>query len=178
VELKVDGAHQLLSYADDVNLLGDNIATIRKTTETLTGASKEVGLEINVEKTRHQNVSQNHYIKIANRSFGNVSRFTYLGTTVTNQNLIDEKISKNLNSGNACYQSAHSLFSSRLLSRNVKIGIYWVVILSAVLYGCESLSLKLREEHRMMVFENRVLRRIFEENCITMSFVICTLRQV
>jgi hypothetical protein len=63
-------------------------------TETLTDASKEVGLEINVEKSeykllsRHQNVSQNRDIKIAKRSFENVSQFKYLGTTVTNQNLI------------------------------------------------------------------------------------------
>jgi hypothetical protein len=60
--LKLNGTHQLLAYADNVNLLGDNIYTIKKNTETLTDASKEVGLEINVEKTkymllsRHQNV--------------------------------------------------------------------------------------------------------------------------
>jgi hypothetical protein len=48
-----------------------------------------------------------------------------------------------------------------LLSRNVKIKIYKTIILSVVLYGCETLSLTLREEHRLKVFENRVLRRIF-----------------
>jgi hypothetical protein len=64
-----------------VNLLGDNIDTIKKKTETLIDAGKEVGLEINVEKTkhmlvcRHQNVGRNWDIKIANRSFGNVSQF-------------------------------------------------------------------------------------------------------
>jgi hypothetical protein len=71
VGLKVNGKHQLLAYADDVNLLGDNIDTIKENTETLIDASKEVGLEINVEKTkymllsRHQNVGQNQGIKIA-----------------------------------------------------------------------------------------------------------------
>jgi hypothetical protein len=94
VELKLNGTHQLLAYADDVNLMRDNIDTIKKSTECLIDASKEVGLEINVDKTkymllsRHQNVDQNQDIKIANRSFGNVSQFKYLGTTVTNQNLI------------------------------------------------------------------------------------------
>jgi hypothetical protein len=51
--------------------------------------------------------------------------------------------------------------SSRLLSRNVKVKIYKTIILPVVLYGCESWSLTLREEHRLRVFENRVLRRIF-----------------
>jgi hypothetical protein len=50
----------------------------------------------------------------------------------------------------------------RLLSKNLKIRIYKTIILSVVLYGCETLSLTLREEHRLRVFENRVLRRIFE----------------
>jgi hypothetical protein len=78
-----------LACADDVNQQGDNIDTIKKTAETLIDASKEVGLQINVEKTkymllsRHQNVGQNRDIKISNRKFENVSQFKYLGTTVT-----------------------------------------------------------------------------------------------
>jgi hypothetical protein len=82
--------HQLLAYD------GDNIETIN--TETLTDASKEVGLEVNVEKTKymlvscHQNAVQNQNIQTANRTFEHVSQFKYLGTTVTNQNLIQEEI--------------------------------------------------------------------------------------
>jgi hypothetical protein len=107
-----------------VNLLGDNIDTIKKNAETFIDASKEVGLEINVEKTKYMllsrrlNVGRNRDIKIANRSFGNVSQFKYLGTTVTNQNLIQGEIKRRLNSGNACYHSAQNLLSFRLLSKN------------------------------------------------------------
>jgi hypothetical protein len=72
-----------------------------------------------------------------------------------------EEIKSRLNSGNACYHSVQSLLSSRLLSRNVKVKIYKTVILPVVLYGCETWSLTLREENRLRVFENRVLRRIF-----------------
>jgi hypothetical protein len=88
--LKLNGTHQLLAYADDMNLLGDNIDTINKNTQTLIGASKEVGLEVNVEKTKYmlvsrdQNAGQTPEIKIGNRSFENVSQFKYLGTTITN----------------------------------------------------------------------------------------------
>jgi hypothetical protein len=53
VGLKLNGTHQLLAYADDVNLLGDNIGTIKKTTETLIGTCKKVGLEMNVEKAKY-----------------------------------------------------------------------------------------------------------------------------
>jgi hypothetical protein len=59
--------------------------------------------------SRHQNVGQNRDIKIANRSFENVSQFKYLGTAVTNQNLIEEEIKRRLNSGNACYHSVQNL---------------------------------------------------------------------
>jgi hypothetical protein len=58
------------------------------------------------------------------------------------------------------YHSVHNLLSSRLLSKNVKIRIYKTIILPVVLYGCETWSLPLREQHRLRVFENRVLRRI------------------
>jgi hypothetical protein len=75
-------------------------------------------------------------------------------------NFIQEKI-KGMNSGNACYHSIQKPFSPRLLSKNIKCRIYKTNILPVVLYGCETWSLTLREEHRLRVFENRVLRRIF-----------------
>jgi hypothetical protein len=92
--LKLTETYQLLAYADDVNLMGDNTGTIKKNTETVIYVSNEVSLEINVEKTKymllshHQNTGQNRHIKIANRSFENVSQLKYLGTAVTNKNLI------------------------------------------------------------------------------------------
>jgi hypothetical protein len=123
--LQLNGIHQLLAYADDVNLLADNIDTIKEDTQTLTDFSKKVCLEINVEKTkymllsRHQKVGKIRDIKIANRLFENVSQFRYLGTTVTNRNLIQEEIKRRFNSGNACYHSVHNLLSSRLLLKNI-----------------------------------------------------------
>jgi hypothetical protein len=88
--LKLNGTHQLLVYADDVNMLSGSIHTIRKNTEVLLIASKEIGLEANAEKTKYmamsrdQKAGQNGYIQIGNESFETVEQFKYLGTTLTN----------------------------------------------------------------------------------------------
>jgi hypothetical protein len=86
--------------------------------------------------------------------------FTSLLERYCNALLYDE-IKSTLNSGNDYYHSAHNLLSSCLISKKLKIKTYKTVILLVVLYGCETWSLTLREEHRLRVFENIVLRRIF-----------------
>jgi hypothetical protein len=78
--------------------------------------------------------------------------------TVTNQNLIQEKVKTRLNSGDACYHSVQNLLSSHLLSKNLKIRIYRTIILPVVLYRHETWSMTLREEHRLKMSENSVLR--------------------
>jgi hypothetical protein len=101
---------------------------------------------MNVEKTEymllscHKNAGQNRDI-IANRSCENVSLFKYLGTTVTDQNLIQDEIKRRLNSGNACYRSVQKLSSFHLLSKSLKMRIYKTILLP-VLYGfCMGLGL-------------------------------------
>jgi hypothetical protein len=126
---KLNGTHQLPVYAEDVNILGGSTRSIKKHAEDLVIASKEIGLEVNAEKTkymvmsRNQNAGHNHNIKIDNISFETVEEFKYLGRTLTNRNCIHEEIKSRLKSGNTCYHSVQNLLSSRLLSKNTKIRV-------------------------------------------------------
>jgi len=90
-----------------------------------------------------------------------VEQFRCLGVTLTNQNSIHEEIKSRSKSGNGCYHSLQNPLSSSFLSTNINIKIFRTLILPVVLYGCKVSSLTLREEHRLRVFENRVLRTIF-----------------
>jgi hypothetical protein len=108
--LILNRTHKLLAYADNVNILGENIDTIQKNKEALLDASKEVGLEVNSEKTKYMLMSrckkagQNPSIKIANTSFEYVAKFKYFGTTLTHKICMQEEIKSRLNSGNACFR--------------------------------------------------------------------------
>jgi len=57
-DLKLNGTHQLLAYADDVNILGGSVDTVMKNTETLVAATKEIGLEVNANKSKYMTVSR------------------------------------------------------------------------------------------------------------------------
>ena len=84
--LKLNGTHQLLVYANDVNILGGSVRTVKENAEALIVASKEIGLEVNADKTKYmvmsqdQNAGQSHSMKIDNSSFERVEEFKYLGT--------------------------------------------------------------------------------------------------
>ena len=94
---------------------------------------------------------------------------------MTNQNSIQLEIKYRLKAGNSCYYSVQTLLPSRLLSKNFKIKIYKTIILPVVLYGCETWSITLREECRILrrIFrakrvENGEWRRLYNEELNTL----------
>ena len=129
--MKLNGTHQFLAYADDVNILEGSIRAVKENAETLVVAAKVTGLEVNVGKTKYmvmsrdQNAGRTHSMKIDNTSFERVDDFKYLGTTLINQNSIQEEIKSRLKSGNACCQLVQNLLSSNLLSKNLRKGDHW-----------------------------------------------------
>ncbi|KAJ4428004.1 hypothetical protein ANN_24017 [Periplaneta americana] len=152
--LELNGLHQLLVYADDINMLRENPQIIRENTGILLEASKEIGLEVNPEKTKYmimsrdENIVRNRNIKIGNLSFEEVEKFKYLGATVTNINDTREEIKHRINMGNACYYSIEKLLSSTLLSKNLKVRIYKTVILPVVVITEDVQNVHLLLEHR------------------------------
>jgi len=111
--------------------------------------------------SRDQNAGRSHSINKVNITFERVEHFRYLGTTITYQNCIQEEIKSRLKSVITCYHSVANHLCSSLLSKNIKIKVYRTKIFTVVLYGCETWSLTIRDERRLRVFENRVLRKIF-----------------
>ena len=129
-------------------MLEENLQTVRENTEILIKTSKDIGLEVNSDKTkymitsRQQNMVQNQNIVLENLSFEKVEKFKYLGVTVTNTNDIREEIKRSINMGNACYYSLEKILSSRQLSKKLKVNrpTYKTIILPVVLYGCETVT--------------------------------------
>jgi hypothetical protein len=112
--------HQLLAYADDVNILGGSVHTVKENAEAFVVATKEIGLEINdktkyVVMSRDRNAGRDDSVKIDNSFIERVEEFKYLGTMLTDQNSIQKEIKKRLKLGNACYHSVQNLLSSTLL---------------------------------------------------------------
>ena len=142
--------------------------TIKKNTESFVVASKETGLEENVDKTnymvmsRDQNAGRRHSTKIDNSSSeGRGIIRTFGKKNLTDQNSIQKEIKSRMKLRNVCYLSVQNLLSSCLVSKNIKIMIYITIIFSLVFYVYETWPLKFREERRLRALEHRVLRRIF-----------------
>jgi hypothetical protein len=112
---KLNGTHHLLVDAYDVSILGGSVYTIKENPGVLVVGCKEIGLKVNVDETKYivisldQNAGRSHNVKIDNNSFERLEELECLGTTLTNQNSMQEVIKSGLKPGNACCHSMQSL---------------------------------------------------------------------
>ena len=112
--MKLTGKYQFLVYANDVNILGGSLHTVRETAEALIVASKEFGLEVYADKSKYmalsrdQNTGRNKSMKVDNSSFERVEEFKYLGINLTNQISLQEEIKSRFKLGIACYHSVQN----------------------------------------------------------------------
>jgi len=126
----------------------------------------KIGLQVNIDNTKYMIINQDtgnegdKNIRISYEVIEKGNKFTYLGTYVTSKTEVAEKIKSRLVSGNACFYSVQKFLTSQLISRKLKMKIYRTVILPVLLYGCESWSTTLADEHKLRVFENKVLTKI------------------
>ncbi|KAL4143760.1 hypothetical protein QTP88_006047 [Uroleucon formosanum] len=131
-------------------------------------AAEKVGLRINEEKTeymvvsrRNGNLVQEEFIEVEKYKFKRVDQFKYLGSIITQDNDIKTEISMRLQSANKCFFGLIKMFRSRAVSKNLKVRMYLTLLRPIVLYGAETWPLKKTEERRMVVFEIKILRKIY-----------------
>jgi hypothetical protein len=149
----------------------------KKIIEALIDSSKEVGLEVNTEKTkymlmfRHQNGEQNFNVKIANKSLENLAQYKHFWTTVKNQISIHGEIKSRLILCNASYHLVQDLLSSCPLFKNMQIRSHKTIISSAVLYGCETWSVTLKDVHRLRVRSESFWLRYINRNIAFLDMI-------
>jgi hypothetical protein len=158
----------ILAYADDIVLMADSKDKLKEQSKQLINAAKRVGLEINAEKTeymvvqRHEQIGcRNEVLEVENYKFKRVQQFKYLGTLITQQNEIGTEIKARIQAANKCYFGLTKLLKSRVISKNLKSQIYQTLIKPVVTYGSETWTLRKKDENALLVFERKVLRKIY-----------------
>jgi hypothetical protein len=94
-------------------------------------------------------------------SFEPVQSFKYLGSTVNQNNTIEEEIKERPIAGNKAFCANQKMFQNKLLSKKSKLKLYWTLIRPIVTYACETWVLKANSIQKLMIFERKILRKIF-----------------
>jgi hypothetical protein len=167
---------QLLGFADDIDIVGRNIRSVKDAYVKLEREANKIGLYVNVEKTKFLMIKPSPrtlslvgtHLEVGNKKFEVVNEFTYLGVLINNNHDTTTEIKKRIVSATRTFYSLRPQLTSKKLSRRTKIAIYKTLIRPIALYGSESWNTTSRDEEQLGVFERRVLRTIFgplkEEN--------------
>lgn len=165
---------QVLGYADDLDLIGRTFPAMEMAYLALENAARQAGLHVNMKKTKYLKASKNQSLQpqtvsVGNNTFAAVKDFVYLGSTVTEKNEISTEINRRIMAANRCYFGLRRYFRSKLLSRRTKVLLYKTLLRPVLTYGSETWVLSKKDEHRLLVFERGILRRMFgavqEDGC-------------
>lgn len=165
--IKLGTKINVLAFADDVALISEDPTGLQQLAEVLINEAKLVGLEISESKTKYMVVGRNvensnrPNLNVGNKTFQRCNEFKYLGFTINQSNEEDHEINLRIASANKSYWALDKLFKSKILSRNTKVNIYKTIIQPVLLYGVEIWVLSKSSEKKLIIFENKILRRIF-----------------
>ena len=158
---------QLLGYADDLDLIGRNVDTVKENYTRLEEKDKEFGLKVSDKKTKYMTTALsdgrplNHMLEVNGKRFETVDSFIYLGSQVNSDNNIGEEVRRRVTLGNRSFYSLQKLFRSKTLHRNLKCELYRTLVRPVVAYGSEAWCMTQKDEQTLLVFERRILRSIF-----------------
>jgi hypothetical protein len=156
---------QICAYADDIIIIGRTKQILIDTFCKLKHEALNAGLIVNNNKTKYlyctRKIIHPIYIKTGEEQFEQANSFKYLGTIVNTDNSIEEEIKEITAAGNRTYHVHKKLFSSKLISQNVKLQLYNTLICQTVTYASETWVLKEHVTNKLMTFERKIMRKIF-----------------
>lgn len=145
----------------------------------LEDSAKAVGLCVNHDKTKYMLCSRHDNricnvpsVRLAGRAFENVKSFKYLGTIFTKEMEVKSEIKERLAAGSRCMYALNRILKSRNISRKYKVNVYKTVIRPVVLYASETWTLNESECNQLLVWERRVLRKVFGPNFVNGSWKV------
>jgi hypothetical protein len=165
--IKIGSVINTLAFADDVVIFAEKIDDLSQLTKVFLEEAGKIGLKVNNTKTKYVHFTRNRdnrdqgTLQVNGHYFEKVDSFKYLGVVISEQNTEVTEIQNRLNLANRCFYACNKLMSSKLLSHTTKIRIYKTIISPILLYGAETWKLDKREEKKLIVFENKILRKIF-----------------
>jgi len=138
---------------------------LTNTFQKLKEISAQFGLVVIGQKTKYFRCTRKNYnleeLQINLMYLEQVQSYKHLGSTVNSDNTIEEEIRNRITLGNKAYHANQFLFKSRLVSKKLKMKLYWSIVRPIVTYGCETWVLKETVKNKLMVYERKVLRKIF-----------------
>ncbi|CAK1583346.1 unnamed protein product [Parnassius mnemosyne] len=157
---------QILGYADDLDVIGRSLPAMESAYLAPKKSAAEAAFQVNMAKTKYLQASKDQQTllqggNIGNNTFASVNDFVYLGSLVTDNNDLSSEISRRIMAANKCYFGLLEYLLSKFLSRSLKLLLYKTLLRPILTYGSECWVLSKKDENFLLVFERKILRRIF-----------------